>query len=92
MTIDPFDDRLIAPVEMQEYLLAASQAKKVFNTVSSEVSQVLITDLREILRLHRFTMFNWLLLQGISIPMKLLADDIHPQIPKNLKQRIEDLL
>lgn len=34
----------------------------------------------ELLRLHRFTVFTWLLQNGISLPAAVLDDRAHPEV------------
>lgn len=83
MEIAAMDQRAIGPVELQEYLFAATQGKKAFGGSNAQ-SKALTDDIREILRLHRFVVFNWLLISGVSIPAELLADETHPGIGKQL--------
>lgn len=84
MSIDnrPFSMQIIGPVEMQEYLFATTEAQKIYKgySIDQEPSRTLVNDIREILRLHRFTILNWLLMQGVNISLELASDKTHPKV------------
>lgn len=87
MTILPTDRRVIGPVELQEYLFAATQANATYPLImgnKDEERENLTKSIREILRLHRFVVINWLLMSGVSVPAGLLADETHPQVGDQL--------
>ena len=56
----------IASLEMFEFLLASNRKNH---------SQSAI---RDVMRLHRFQVFNWLMANGVAIPAVLLDDRTHP--------------
>ena len=78
-----FDKSIIAPVELQEFLFATQEASKMNRKcvgMKLEHRSELEKDIREILRLHRFSMFTWLLQVGVKIPHELLADQMHAAV------------
>jgi hypothetical protein len=78
--VSPFKEQIAGPMEMQEYLFAVTQSNKIKGNWQSFNGSECSKDIREILRLHRFTVLNWLMMQGVSIPMNLLSDQTHPKV------------
>lgn len=66
----------IAPLELQEYLFAQTAAEHAKNSSLGGGAQ----HIRETLRLHRFSLFLWLMQNGVKIPIELLADQNHPEV------------
>lgn len=87
ISMRPFDYHVSGPMEMQEYLFANTEAQRVssqFHSGASYNGGDHRTNLRTLFRLHRFSVINWLLMQGVSIPAELLADQTHPEVGKML--------
>lgn len=73
-----------AGMEMQEYLFANTSAEF---AIRCEKEKVNVADIdkardhvREMLRFHRFTVINWLMVNGVKIPVELLSDQTHPGV------------
>lgn len=74
----------ISAVELQEYLFsftAAQYAKR----VAAEKHNVPDTEkianhIRGAFRLNRFAVMNWLMMNGVKIPIELLDDRNHPEV------------
>lgn len=82
---DPIRHR-ITTVELQEYLYASTLAEKTMRETCLPASQAvalaerLRDEIRTILRIHRFTVFTWLSVNDVRIPVALNADEIHPAV------------
>jgi hypothetical protein len=74
----------IASVELQEYLFAQTAAKYAARTARGACGQDdmdrITGHIRGAFRLNRFTLFNWLMQNGVSIPAELLDDRTHPEV------------
>jgi len=70
------DRKHIEMLEMEEYLLAATAARAYAKPGEEEA---LTMHLRGLLRWHRFFVFNWLLLNGETLPCELLRDQLHTE-------------
>lgn len=77
----------IQAVEVSEYLMAHTSAVK-WATESSRVSRLneaeLRNDYRAVMRLHRFAVINWLMQNGVSVPVELLGDQIHREVGQQM--------
>lgn len=67
-----------APLELQEYLFASTSAHHALQHTDEE--WVIREELRKMLRLHRFVLMNWLMTNGVAIPVELLADQHRPPV------------
>jgi len=82
-------DLLVGPqaMEVSEFLMSNTQAMKVAGE-SGRVNRLeegpLLIDMRQILRLHRFTVMSWLMQNGVSIPAELLSDQTHREVGQQL--------
>ena len=71
-------------VELQEFCFSETSAQFAVRKME-ERGNVIDTDsirahIRGALRLHRFTVMNWLMMNGVKIPIELLADQNHPEV------------
>lgn len=66
-----------AHVELTEYLFAQTAAE--YAHAGHTVAEIR-EHMRGAMRLARFTVFNWLISNGVSIPAELLADRTHPAV------------
>lgn len=83
----------VAPLEMQEYLNAATIARIVEDAGSEPATsidlRILAFTIRQTLRLHRFAVVAWLAQQNVSVPVELLADELHPPPGGQTVDRLE---
>jgi hypothetical protein len=74
----------IGAVEVQEFLFSESLAKVAGNCEREKHNvtdwSALQQQVRETFRLHRFAVTSWLMMNGVSIPAHLLADQAHPPV------------
>lgn len=87
------DKRIIGPVEMQEFLFSKTISDGCFSAIhgmNGVQREKLTKDIREVLRLHRFSVFTWLLMSGVSVPANLLADETHPKVGYQLPDQPEN--
>lgn len=61
-----------APMEVQEFLFAETAAK----VDAAELAR----HVRSALYFHRFQVMNWLMLNGVAIPIHLMHDQMHPTV------------
>lgn len=87
--MDMPDVRLpIDSVELQEFLFSTTDVKKAVSCLESgnlyndSQQQKLFEHLRKGYRLHRFMVLNWLMMNGVQIPLALLSDEVHPEVGK----------
>jgi hypothetical protein len=66
----------ITMLELEEYLFAQT-ASDFAKRSSAEHAHAHI---RESFRMHRFFVFTWLMQNGVSIPVHLVADGAHPPV------------
>jgi hypothetical protein len=60
-------------LELEEYLFAATSAKFAQDHTPQEAAD----HIRGSLRMHRFMVFSWLMLNGAHIPVHLMDDRVH---------------
>lgn len=82
----------ISPLELQEYLFASTDAQvaaKVWGQTEEDVvDQDSIRDhIRGSYRCHRFAVINWLMMNGVTIPARLICDEMHPDVGKQYADR-----
>jgi hypothetical protein len=87
----------IGGVELYEYLMANAigvAANDRYNKISNaeEAAALNRHDIRSALRLHRFAVMNWLMMNGVSIPPHLLSDMYHPIVGQQLPDRVPDVV
>lgn len=82
---------LIDGVEMQEFLFASTSTQYAIKTVAEQHNvpewDKVRDHIRGALRLHRFMVTNWLMLNGVKIPADLLADQAHPEVGQQMPDR-----
>lgn len=66
-----------AHVELTEYLFAQTAAE--YAHAGHTVAEIR-EHMRGAMRLARFTVFNWLIGNGVRIPAELMADRTHPEV------------
>lgn len=60
-------------LEMEEFCFANTAVDMAQRLTPGELQ----TYLRENYRMHRFFVFNWLVLNGVELPVALVADSLH---------------
>lgn len=75
----------INSVEMQEFLFAETIDELADGKTLGSLE--FKRHVRESFRYHRFATMNWLLMNGVSIPAKLLTDESHPRVGFQLPDR-----
>lgn len=70
----------LAHVELTEYLFSTTAAAYAAEHASHEIRD----HIREAMRLARFTVFNWLITNGVQIPAALLNDKLHAPVGQQL--------
>lgn len=78
------DPTAASPMEVQEYLFSTTSADFAAR-LEREKHNVFDTSkmrdhLRGGFRLHRFFVMNWLLTNGVKIPVELMSDQAHPEV------------
>lgn len=73
----------IVSVELQEFLFATTSAEfasKKNGQLSAAAHAELRDHIRGAMRMHRFAIFTWLLLNGVQLPRHLLDDRLHTEV------------
>jgi len=87
----PHPRGLIDPVELQEFLFASASATFAAQLEQQKHNVVewdkLRDHIRGAMRIHRFTVINWLMMQGVKIPVELLDDKQHPEVGQQMPDR-----
>lgn len=80
----------IGMVEMQEYLMSSTIAQGIQRgpTIGAERDEI-ARNIRNSMRLLRFTLFGWLMLNGVKIPVALMNDGSHPEVGDQLPDQQE---
>ena len=74
-------------LEMEEFCFAHTSTDAAQRITPEELQ----AHLRENLRMHRFFVFNWLILNGVSLPVDLVADSLHAPVGQQQPdQRMKD--
>jgi len=74
--------KTIAPIELQEYLFAETVAAQKGQTPDAVRDKI-----RGAMRLQRFNIFNWLMMNGVQIPPVLMSDNIHKPVGEQFPDR-----
>jgi hypothetical protein len=74
----------VAVLEVEEHGFAFTAADLAQDRSAEETQRYI----RETLRIHRFFVFNWLVENGAAIPMRLMADSMHPPVGHQAVDRI----
>ncbi len=73
---------IVAPLELQEYLFADTSAQFAVHDNEETPGQIgqVRDHIRGALRIQRFNVMNWLVVNGVSIPAELLDDALHQPV------------
>ena len=67
-------------LEFEEFAFAETSAR--FARLQSTTDKEAADHIRGALHMHRFILFSWLLLNGVTLPSRLLDDRTHPKVGK----------
>lgn len=74
----------ISSLELKEFLMAGQSATMAIQSGDCERQSFHFDKLRDHIRsallIHRFDIMTWLMLNGVSIPLELLSDDVHVKV------------
>lgn len=97
----PAPAEIAAPIEMHEFLFSATIGRVLAEKFRGrtnikgdevEVAALKIVELvRGAMRLQRFSIFNWLKMHGVKIPMSLVEDRVHPEVGRQYPDRPVDV-
>lgn len=83
----------IGGVELHEFLFSQTAARYAQRTLpvhgdDSDAALGKVADhFRGALRLNRFAIMNWLMMNGVKIPVELLDDRTHPEVGSQAPDR-----
>jgi hypothetical protein len=74
----------VASIEMQEYLFAETLVKIAAKCEAEKKNvtewDALKREIRTCFRFQRFAVMNWLMMNDVSVPARLLTDQCHPPV------------
>lgn len=74
----------IENVEMTEYLFSNTAANFATFGLDDDDRSIMIekarNHIRGAFRLHRFVFMNWLLMNGVKLPVEVMDDRTHPEV------------